>query len=92
MPQRSRCWDDALAHAGKDGLLTRTTDQLRDICPHGDASLGDQLDAILGDGGDRRGVDHLGVYAHLHGLEDITPGEVDGGCIAEAQVDPRLIG
>ena len=83
---------DALSDASEDGLLASTTDQLRDISPHGDARLGDQLDAVLGHSGDRRGVDHLRIHAHLDRLKDVTPGEVDRSSIAEAQVDPRLIG
>src|SRR5205807_2152222 len=76
--------DDALTDAGDDGFFRRTADQALDVGAHGDAGLDAKLDAVLGHAVDRLllhrrvgHVDHLGVHAGLHGVEDVAAGEVD---------------
>ena len=46
--------DDAFADAGDDRLFGRTADQLIQVGPHGDPRLDLQLNAVLGDGVERR--------------------------------------
>ena len=53
--------DDALAHPRDDGLLAGPTHQPVDIGPHRHPAGGLDLDAVLGHGGDERGIDHLGI-------------------------------
>ena len=84
--------DDALPDPGEDGLLPCAADQLPDIRAHGHPGFGDELNAVFGDGGHRRRLDHLGLNRHLHGLENITTGQVDGRCRLEVQFDIRLVG
>ena len=79
--------DDTLAYAGQHGVFAGTTHQLPDVGTHRYAGLGYQLYTVLGHGGNRRGVDYLGVYRHLHSLEHVAAGQVDGRCHLEAQVD-----
>ena len=83
---------DALAHARQDRFLAGAADQLLDIGAYGDARLGDQLDAVLRHGRDGRGVDDLGVNRHLHGLEHVAAGQVDGRGHLEVQGDVGLVG
>jgi hypothetical protein len=37
-------------------------------------------------------IDHLGVDARLHGLEHVTPGQVDGGRRVPVEVDAGAVG
>src|SRR5690606_1034051 len=53
---------------------------------------GDQLDAVLGDGGDVRRLDDARVDGHAHGVQHVAAGEVDGGGPVEGQRDARLVG
>jgi hypothetical protein len=71
--------DHTFADARDDRFLTRAADQPIDVGPHGDASHRDQLNTVLGDGGNPRGFDHLGNHRHLDGFEHVTAGEIDGG-------------
>ena len=80
-----RC-DDTFAYTGKDGLLAGTAHQLLDVGTHGYTGFGNQLNAVLRNGGDRRCVDNLGVDRRLHGFQHIATGEVDGCGRAEVEV------
>ena len=54
---------------------------------------GVELDAVLGHGVDRRGVvDDLGLHRHLHRLEHVAAGQVDGRGALEGQRDVGLVG
>ena len=84
--------DDALAHPGDDGLLARAAYQAVDIGPHRDLGLGFQLDAVDGHGRDHRRFDDLGVDAHLHRLQHVAAGQVDGGGPFEGERDIGAFG
>ena len=83
---------DTLADAGQDGLLAGSSDQLLDVGAHGHPGLGYHLYAVLCHGCHGRCVDDLGVDGHLHGLEYITAGQVDGGSHLEVQGNVGLVG
>ena len=83
---------DTLADAGQDGLLAGSSDQLLDVGAHGHPGLGYHLYAVLCHGCHGRCVDDLGVDGHLHGLEYVTAGQVDGGCHLEVQGYVGLVG
>ncbi len=83
---------DALADAGDDRLLARAADEPLDVGPQRHARDGTHLDAVLGDGRDRRRLDDLGVDRHLDGLEHVAAGQIDGGRALEGQVDVGLVG
>ena len=70
--------DHALADPGDDGLLAGAAHQPVDVGAHGHARDGDELDAVLGHGGDAGRLDHLGDHRHLHRLQHVAPGQVDG--------------
>ena len=65
------------------------------IRSHRDARPHQQLDAVLGDGAQRRAarffgigaIDHFRVNARPHGVEHIAPGQVDGGRPIEIEID-----
>jgi hypothetical protein len=89
--------DDALADARDDRLLGRAADQPGDVGAHRGARLGEQLDAVLGDGGDARArvlraVDDARVDAGLHRLEHVAAGEVDAGRRLERELDAGAVG
>ena len=84
--------DDALADAGDDGFLAGAAHQALDVGAHGHAGLGAQLDTVLGHSGHGGRFNHLGQHAHLHGLEHVAAGQVDGAGGGEAQVDAGLLG
>ena len=84
--------DDALADAGDDGLLAGAAHQAVDVGPHGHPRLGPQLDAVLGDGSNDRGLDHLGIDGHLHGLQHIAAGQVNGLGLFKGQLDLGALG
>ena len=82
---------DTLTYAGENSLLTGTADELLDIGPDSNPGLGYHLDTVLGDSRHGRSVDDLGVDRHLHGLEHIAAGEVDGSRHLEVEVDIGLV-
>ena len=79
--------DDALADARQDCFLAGTADQLLDVGANRYASLGNELDTVFGHGGNRRRVDDLRVYGHLHSLEDVASRQVDSRSHLEGKVD-----
>ena len=84
--------DDALANTGKDGVFACATHQLLYVSPHGDTSLGDELNTILSHGCHRRRVDYLGIDTRLDCLKDIAACKVDGGSLFKAEFDISLAG
>ena len=92
--------DDAFADAGDDRFLGRPADELIEVRPHRDAGLHFELNAVLGDGVERRplavlrrAIDHARINARLHGFQNISPGQVDRRGPLEVQVDDlRLAG
>ena len=70
--------DDAFTDTGDNGLLAGAADQALDVCAHGHAGFGAQLDTVLGDGGNHGSLDDLRGNAHLDCLEDITASQVNG--------------
>ena len=82
--------DDALADTRQDCFLAGTADQLLDVGANRYASLGNELDTVFSHGGNRRRVDDLRVYGHLHGLEDVAPRQVDSRSHLEGKVDVCL--
>ncbi len=83
---------DAFANAGDNRLFAGTTDELLDAGAHGNTGNGVQLDTVKGHCGNLRGRDDLRVHGHLHGLEHVTAGKVDGGCFLEVELDVCLVG
>ena len=59
---------------------------------HGHARDHEHLDAVPGHAADLRRGDDLRVHAHLHRLEHVAAGEVDGGGAVEVQGDAGLVG
>ena len=84
--------DDTLAHAGDDGFFPGAAYQTLDVGAHGDAGLGPQLDAVLGDGGDHGGLDDLGGNAHLHGLQHVAARQINGGSLFKGHFDIGALG
>jgi hypothetical protein len=62
-----------------------------EIRPDGDAGDGDELNPVLGDGGDRRRFDDLRNHRHLHGFEDVTARQVDRCRTAKRHCDVGLV-
>ena len=83
--------DDALADARDDGFFARAADQAFDVGADGYAGLRPQLDAVLGDGGDHRRLDNLGVDAHLDGLQHVAARQVNGARLLKLQRDIRAL-
>ena len=77
----------AFAYAGQHCVLAGTTHELADIGAHCHAGFRYKLDAVFRHSGNRRCVYHFGIHTHLHGLEHVAAGEVDGGRHFEAEVD-----
>jgi hypothetical protein len=91
--------DNTLADAGDDRLLGGATDEAVELRPHGHASTGAKLNAVLADAVERRpalggvgAVDDLRIDARLDGVEDIATGQIDGGRGAPRQVHAGLVG
>ena len=73
--------------------------RLVDVRADGDAGLGLELDAVLGDGvdgglpgGGVGAVDDLGIDGGLDGVEDVAAGQVDGGGRLARQLDVGAVG
>ena len=77
---------DAFAHAGKDSVLACTTYELVDIGTHRDAGLGDELDTVFGNGGNRRRINDFGINGGLHGFEHVATGEVNSRGLFKREV------
>ena len=91
--------DDALANPGDDRLLGRPADQLLQIGADGDPGPDLELDAVPGDGRERRlaagavgTVDDLRVHARLHRIEHVAAGKVDGTGAVEVEVEVGAMG
>ena len=76
--------DDPFADAGDNRFLGRTADEPIEIRSDGDASLDSKLDAVLRLRIDRRTtldrvgtIYDLGIHARLHGVQDVSPRQVD---------------
>src|SRR5687768_17080041 len=85
--------------AGDDRFLGCTADEALDVRPHRHPRLDLELNAVLGDGvdgvaahGGAGHVNYLRVHAGLNGLEDVAPGEIDGGGAGPGKLDARLVG
>ena len=69
--------DNTFAYAGKDRVLTCTSDELAYVRAHRHTGFGNQLNTVFRNGGYRRRINHFGIHRHLYGFEHITTGEVD---------------
>ena len=78
---------NAFANTGDDRLLPGSADEPLDVGANRNAGDGTHLNAVLGDGRDRRRGDDLLVHRYLHGLEYIAAGEVDRRGSSEPQID-----
>ena len=86
--------DDPLADPRDDRLLGGPADELRDVRADGDAGPDLQLDAVFGNGRQRRlaadlvrAVDDLRIDARLDGVEDVAAGQIDGAGPVEVEID-----
>src|SRR5690606_30187888 len=100
IPSHTDGIDDTFTHTGDDGFLFRTTDQAVEVRAHRHPSSGTQLNTVLRDaiGGGAaasagvRTVNDLGKNAGLHGFEDVSPSQVDGGRLLKSQGDASAVG
>ena len=83
--------DDALAYTRDDRFLGRAADQPVDVGPNRDSGDNQELNAVLGDGGDLRRGDDAGIDARLHGVEDVASGEIDRGRLLKVQLDSSFV-
>ena len=81
--------DDAFADARNDGCFPRAADETIDIRPHGHPRPDFELNSVLGDSGNHRRLDDFRIDAHLHGLEHVSSGQIDGGRLLKRQRDLR---
>ena len=98
MGRRADGPDDPLADAGDDRLFRGAADEPVELGPHGDASPGPELDAVLADAVERRpalgrigAVDDLRIDAGADRVEDVAPRQIDGGRDRPRQIDPGLV-
>lgn len=84
--------DNAFAYPCNNGGFPGATYEAVDVGADGDPGPYFQFDAVLGHCRNGRGLDDLGIDAHLHRFQHVAACQVDGGGLFEGQVNLGAVG